>query len=151
AGTDGEPCRTPSLANVWVVGGHAESARERPFELGGVHDLGEPPLGLDLVLLARRRPGKIRRADEPRLALEEAECEDPPRRRRREEDRQRGAVHVAEQRCALGADGVQDRTYVVHTLLERGHTADAVGRAGAALVEAEDAHALRHLVEAGPD
>jgi hypothetical protein len=90
-------------------------------------------------------------ADEPWLALEQHECEDPLRVRRREEDRHRRAVHVAEQRGPLDADSVEHRAHVVHALLERGHAADAVGRTRAALVESDDSHPPRQLVEAAAD
>jgi hypothetical protein len=58
---------------------------------------------------------------------------------------------VAEQRGALDSDRVHHRAHVVHPLLERRHAADTVGGAGAALVEADDAHAPRQLVEPGAD
>ena len=58
---------------------------------------------------------------------------------------------MAEERGAFDADGVHHRPHVVHALLERGHAADAVGCARSSLVETDDAHAPRQLVEPGAD
>jgi len=54
---------------------------------------------------------------------------------------------VPEERRALDTGGVHHRPDVVHPLLERRHAADAVGRPRAALVEADDPHAIRQLAE----
>ena len=56
---------------------------------------------------------------------------------------------MAEQGGALGADRIHHRAHVIHPLLERRHAADTVGRACAALVEPDDAHAPRELVDPG--
>ena len=58
---------------------------------------------------------------------------------------------MAEERGAFDADGVHHRAHVVHPLLERGHAADAVGCSRSSLVEPDDAHAPRQLVEPGTD
>ena len=129
----------------------AEAAREGALEIRAALKLGEPALGPELVLLARRRPREVGSADETRFALEQHDREDPLRVRCCEEDRQRRTVDVAEERGALDADGVHHRAHVVHALLERGHAADAIGCARASLVEADDAHAPRQLVEPGAD
>ena len=95
-----------------------ETACVRSFKLRAAPQFGERALGLELVLLACRRPWKIRRLDKSRFALEQDKGEDALGIGRRKEDRERGAVDVAEQRRSLGADSVHDRAHVVHPLFE---------------------------------
>jgi hypothetical protein len=56
---------------------------------------------------------------------------------------------VPQERGALNADGIHHRAHVVHALLERRNAADPVGRARAALVEADHPHSLGQLAEVG--
>ena len=125
----------------------ADASGDRPHQLRVVAQLREPQLGLALVRLARRRPREVRSPDEARLPLEQHERDDAFGIRRCEQDRHGRAVDVPEQSRALDAGRVHHRPDVVHPLLERRHAADAVGRARAALVEADDPHAIRQLAE----
>jgi hypothetical protein len=59
--------------------------------------------------------------------------------RRGEHGRHVAAFGDAKQRSALDADGVHHRADIVHAVIERGITAVAIGRAGAAFVEHHDA------------
>jgi hypothetical protein len=147
----GETGGTDALAHLRIGRRLVHVRAEGLLHVAGCLELSQPALGAVLVLLAGRHPREVRSADEARLALEQHQREDPLRIRRREEDRHRSAVHVAEQGGALAADSVHHGAHVVHTLLERRDAADAVGRARAALVEPDHAHALRQLAEAGAD
>ena len=56
---------------------------------------------------------------------------------------------MTQERGTLDADGIHHRTNVVHTLFERRHAADPVGRARSTLVEADHPHPIGQLAEVG--
>ena len=109
---------TRSLLDDRIGGRPSETTSVRSLELRAAAQFGERALGLKFVLLARRRPRKVRGADKSGFALEQDEGEDALGIRRREQDRERGAVDVAEQRGPLRVDSVHHRADVVHPLFE---------------------------------
>ena len=75
----------------------------------------------------------------PRRRLKDHESDRPLRVRRRVERRHRRALVAAEDDGALGAHGVEHRVQVLHPRLEGRELAAAVGQAGPALVEEDQA------------
>ncbi len=107
----------------------------------------EIALDLAFVLLLGPAPGVVRRPHPPRKGAPNDECRRPLRVGRREEDAHRRSLGEAVERSSSRADGVHDGTDVVHARLERGRAADAVGHAGAALVEADQPRERRQPLE----
>ena len=68
-----------------------------------------------------------------------------------EEHRERAAFRLAHHRGTLAADGVQNRSDVVHPLLERRRPGHAVGHAHPALVEEDQARELGHSLAVAPE
>ena len=68
--------------------------------------------------------------------------------RRSEDDAHAGALRMSEERSALAARRIHDRADVVHALFDGRVSGDAIGEAGAALVEHDDARERAESLEA---
>ena len=142
--------RRPPTHELLVAG----QARRHPTRDSVPRRLVRSPAALGLLdppqrLLPRPLPGRLLRPGQRRpVRAVENRSGRPLRIRRGEEHRHRSALGDAEERRALRARRVHHRPHVVHSRLEARDPADAIGEAGAALVEQDQApHRRQPLVE----
>ena len=102
------------------------------------------PVGLDPVLqairlLVRSPPGVARTLPPARVAAYHHQCGGALRIGRSKQRRHHPSLGHAHHGGSLGADRIQHRADVIHTLLEGGQIEDSIREAGAALVEQDQA------------
>jgi hypothetical protein len=96
-------------------------------------------------LAARRKPGEVRSSDETRCRVQEDQARAALGIRGGEEHAKRAGIAQGEEHRTLRTGRFQDRADVVHSRLKRVGAGKAVGHAGSALVEDDQA---RHRSEA---
>lgn len=100
-----------------------------------------------LELLLREAPRVVRRPHQPGIGAAQDERSGPVRVGRCEEHTHGRALGQPEQGRPTGPDGIHHRPQVIHPRFQRGNSADAVGHARAALVEADLAAPRAHVFQ----